>query len=82
MAKARPLTQFLCEDASTPMEDEASKHAFEQLKSAFQVAPILWTPNWNKPFLVYCDASREVVGSTLSQLDENRHDHPIHFASR
>jgi hypothetical protein len=36
----------------------------------------------NKPFLVYCDASREVVGSTLSQLDKNGHDHPIHFISR
>ncbi len=40
------------------------------------------TPDWNKPFLVYCDASREAVGSTLSQLDENGHDHPIHFASK
>jgi hypothetical protein len=44
--------------------------------------PIHRTPNWNKPFLVYCDASREAVGGTLSQLDENGHDHPIHFASR
>ncbi len=59
-----------------------SKRAFEQLKSALQVAPILQTPDWNKPFLVYCDASGEAMGSTLSQLDENGHDHPIHFASR
>jgi len=81
-AKTRPLTRFLHEDALTPMEDEALKRAFEQLKSALQVVPILWTPDWNKPFLVYCDASREAVGSTLSQLDENGHDHPIHFASK
>jgi hypothetical protein len=33
MAKARLLTQCLCEHALPPMEDEASKHAFEQLKS-------------------------------------------------
>jgi len=64
------------------MEDEVSRRAFEQLKSALQVAPILRTPDWNKPFLVYCDASGEAVGNTLSQLDENGHDHPIHFASR
>jgi len=59
-----------------------SRRAFEQLKSALQVAPILWTPNWNKSFLVYCDAFGEAVGSTLSQLDEDGHDHPIHFASK
>jgi hypothetical protein len=80
--KARPLTRFLCEDAPAPMEDKVSRRAFEQLKSILQVAPILRTLDWNKPFLIYSDASGEVVGSTLSQLDENGHDHPIHFASR
>jgi hypothetical protein len=64
------------------MEDEVSRRTFEQLKSALQVVPILRTPDWNKPFLVYCDASGEAMGSTLSQLDENGHDHPIYFASR
>jgi len=58
------------------------RRAFEQLKSTLQVASILRTPDWNKPFLVYCDASGEAVGSTLSQLDEDGHDHPIHFASK
>jgi hypothetical protein len=81
-AKTRPLTRFLREDAPAPMEDEVSKRAFEKLKSTLQIAPIFRTPFWNKPFLVYCDACGEVVGSTLSQLDENGHDHPIHFASR
>ncbi len=61
--KARPLTRFLREDAPTLMEDEVSRRAFEQLKSALQVVPILRTPDWNKPFLVYCDASGEVVGA-------------------
>jgi hypothetical protein len=50
-AKARPLTRFLREDAPAPTEDEVSRQAFEQLKSALQVAPILRTPDWNKPFL-------------------------------
>ncbi len=80
-AKARPLTRFLREDAPALLEDEVSRRPFEQLKSALQVAPILRTPDWNKPFLVYYDASGEAVGSTLSQLDENGHDHPIHFTS-
>jgi hypothetical protein len=63
------------------MEDEASRRAFEQLKTTFQIAPFLRTPEWNKPFIVYCNASGEAVGSMLSQLDENGHDHPIHFVS-
>jgi len=81
-AKTCPLTRFLREDAHALMEDEVSRRAFEQLKSALQIALILRTPDWNKPFLVCCDASGEAVGSTLSQLDKNGHDHPIHFASR
>jgi len=43
--KACPLTPFMCEDALTPMENEASKCAFEQFKLAFQATPILRTPN-------------------------------------
>jgi hypothetical protein len=33
-------------------------------------------------FLVYCDAFGKAMGSTLSQFDENGHDHPIHFANK
>jgi len=80
--KTRPLTRFLQEDAPTPMKDEVSEHAFQQLKSTFQTTLILRTLDWNKPVLVYYDASGEAVGNTLSQLDENGHDHPIHFVSK
>jgi len=72
---------ILQEDTPTPMEDEMSKHAFEQFKLILQVAPIFQTLDWNIPFLVYCDAFGETMGNTISQLDENEHDHPIHFAS-
>jgi hypothetical protein len=41
VAKARPLTRFLREDAPALLGDEVSKRAFEQLKSALQVAQIL-----------------------------------------
>jgi hypothetical protein len=66
VAKARPLTRFLCEDTLAPMEDKVSRRAFEELKLALQVAPILRTPDWNKSFLVYYDAYGETMGSTLS----------------
>ncbi len=45
VTKARPLTRFLHEDAPALMEDGVSRRAFEQLKSALQVAPILRTPD-------------------------------------
>jgi hypothetical protein len=64
------------------MEDETSKCALEQLKSILQAASLLWTLDWNKPFLIYCDASGKTMGSTLSQFDKNGHDHPIHFVSK
>jgi hypothetical protein len=82
MVKARPLTQFLQKGAFAPMEDETLKYAFKQLKSILQVAPILRTPNWNKPFLICCDAFGKMVGNTLSQLNENGHNHPIYFATK
>jgi hypothetical protein len=80
--KTCPLTRFMHEDTPTPMEDEVSQCTFTQLKSALQIAPMFRTLDWNKPFLVYCDASRKAMGNTLSQLEKNVHDHPIHFAKR
>jgi hypothetical protein len=44
-AKKCLLTRFLREDAPALMEDEVSRRAFEQPKSALQVAPILRTPD-------------------------------------
>ncbi len=61
--KTCPLTQFLQENAHKPMEDETSKHAFKDFKLVLQVAPILLTPDWNKPFLIYYDAFGKVMGT-------------------
>jgi hypothetical protein len=41
VAKTRPLTRFLHDNAPASMEDEVLRWAFEQLKSALQVALIL-----------------------------------------
>jgi len=47
------------------MEDDTSKHAFKDFKLFFKVAPILLTPDWNKPFLIYYDAFGKVVGTKM-----------------
>jgi len=79
-AKTHPLTQFLCENALTPMEDEVSRRAFEQLKLVLQVVPIFQTLDLNKPFLIYYDAFGEVVGHS-SDIRSIRFKHTciIHF---
>ena len=56
--------------------------AFEKLKSLLCSAPVLQTPNFDKPFIVQTDASERGVGAVLSQLDESGADHPVAYFSR
>ena len=51
---ARPLYALLVNFEWTKKCDEA----FEKLKNAIVNAPILRTPDWNKPFHVHIDASK------------------------
>ena len=46
-----------------PLEDKA----FKQLKHALTHTPILAPPDYTKPFVVTCDASKFAVGAVLSQ---------------
>ena len=45
-------------------------------------APILMTPDPNKPYTLQTDASGYAVEAVLSQLDESKRDHPIAYISR
>jgi hypothetical protein len=45
-------------------------------------SPCLLPLNWNRPFHVYCDTSKAVVGSALCQLDENGKKHPKAFVNK
>ncbi|KAF4525817.1 hypothetical protein B566_EDAN009925 [Ephemera danica] len=36
----------------------------------------------NKPFIIQCDASREGLGATLMQVDDDKRRRPVAFASR
>ena len=55
--------------------------AMAVLKRKVQSAPVLVFPNFEKPFLLETDASKEALGVVLSQKQSDRWYHPIAFGS-
>ena len=51
------------------------------LKGKVQSMPVLVFPNFEKPFLLETDASKEGLGVVLSQKQSDRWYHPIAFGS-
>ena len=75
-ARAAPLTDLLKKGkAWTP--DEKCQQAFEDLKKAVTVEPMLALPDHTKVFKVYTDASDFAIGGVFMQ-----ERHPIDFDSR
>ena len=52
------------------------------LKEKILSAPILVFPDFDKPFLLETDASKEGLGAVLSQKQDDGHYHPVVFGSR
>ena len=62
-----------------PME---AQDVVQLLKEKIQSVPIVVFPNFDKPFLLETDASKEGLGAVLSQKQDNGHYHPVTFGSR
>lgn len=80
---AAPLNRLTSKGKNAPAfrwTDEAEE-AFKKLKDALVSAPILAVPDFEKPFVVHCDASAYGLGGMLSQ-DINGREHPIAYVSR
>ena len=62
----------------TPEAEEAMRVLKEKIMSV----PVLVFPDFNKPFLLETDASKEGLGVVLSQKQDNGRYHPVAFGSR
>ena len=58
-----------------------AQEAVNVLKGKVQSTPILVFPDFNKPFLLEMDASKEGLGEVLSQKQSDGHYHPVTFGS-
>jgi len=57
------------------------ENAFKTLKQTLITAPVLGYPNFNKPFILACDASGSAIGYILSQLGDDNKEHVIGYNS-
>ena len=53
---ARPLTNLLAKDVSFTFDAECL-NSWEKLKKELISVPIIFAPDWSKPFEIMCDAS-------------------------
>ena len=73
---AKSMTELL--EKGTEFKWTAAREAsFNELKKRLTSAPVLIMPDTQKPFSVYCDASRQGLGCVLMQ-----EGHVIVYASR
>ena len=76
---AAPLTELLKKDVNFKWTENENS-AFEQLKNSITSAPILISPDPNKPYVVTTDASGFATGGILQQ-DHGNGLQPIAFMS-
>ena len=78
---ATPLHQLMRKDQSFTWTTE-HQEAFEELKSRLTSAPILIYPDFEKPFVLYTDASSFGLGAVLSQKTNDGKEHVVAYASK
>jgi hypothetical protein len=78
---AKPMLTLLKKETPFNWTDK-QQQAFEYLKERLIKSPILKYPDFEKPFIIYTDASGTGLGAVLSQMHDNGKEHVIAYASR
>jgi hypothetical protein len=78
---AAPLHALLNKDTSWNWS-AACQQAFEDLCNRLVSTPILAHPDYQRPFIVYTDASTIGLGAVLAQLDKEHKEHTTAYLSR
>jgi hypothetical protein len=71
---AKPMIALLEKNAKFVWSEKCQAN-FEKLKKMLTTAPVLVLPDQNKPFSIYCDASRLGLGCVLMKRVELWHMH-------
>ena len=84
---AQPSSEHLAREGACRKSEKVSVtedalRAFKALKQACMTAPILAFADYNKPFLLETDASKDGLGGVLSQKQADGWYHPIAYGSR
>ena len=84
---AQPLRKYLTREGASKKSEwvsltEDALKAFKALTQACMTAPILAFADYNKPFLLETDVSKDGLGAVLSQKQPDGQYHPITYGSR
>ena len=80
---ARPLSNVLGKEVKMGLVQlhPEVQESVRILKTKIQTSPVLVFPDFDKPFLLETDASKEGLGAVLSQKQDDGCYHPIAFGS-
>ena len=84
---AKPLNQLISGDNAKRKRTkivwtEECKRAFQNLKELCSNTPCLAYPDYTSHFKLYTDASEQGLGAVLAQINSEKVEHPIAYASR
>lgn len=77
----QPLTDLLKNKPASIRWDKNAESAFSRIKERLITAPILTSPDFEKPFSIHCDASNTAIAGVLTQMHE-KIERPIAYFSQ